>query len=61
LIRDVLALPGTAYVGLLIRDYNGGSNDESIALQKREVVHARDLSETMLAAMRSDTIYEFRR
>jgi hypothetical protein len=61
LIRDVLALAGAAYVGLLIYDHNRGSNDESIALQKREVVPVRDLSETTLAAMRSNTIYEFHR
>ena len=61
LIRDVLALRGVASIGLLIHQYSGGIDDEAIVLQKREVVRARDLDETILAAMRSDTIYEFRR
>lgn len=61
LIRDVLALRGVASVGLLIHQYGGGINDEVVDLQKREVVRTCDLSEAMLAAMRSDTIYEFRR
>ena len=45
LIRDVLALRGVAFVGLLIHQYGGSVDDEAIVLQKHEVVRARDLDE----------------
>lgn len=61
LIRDILALRGVASIGLLIHQYGGGIHDEVVDLQTREVVRACDLNEATLAAMRSDTIYEFRR
>lgn len=61
MIREVLALPGTAYVGLLVHGYRGGIHDEEIALQDRQVIRAGHLSEAALASMRADTIHEFRR
>jgi hypothetical protein len=61
LIREALALPGVATVGLLIHDCNSGTSDETIVSRGREAVPAVDLSETLLAAMHSNTIYEFHR
>lgn len=61
LIREALALPRTAYIGLLHHDYSGDINDEEIALQERQVIRASGLDEAKLASMHVDTIYEFRR
>ncbi len=61
LIRETLATSRIAYVGLLLHHYHGSINNEEIALRSREIVHANDLNEAKLAAMREDTIYEFRR
>ncbi len=60
LILETLATSRTAYVGLLLHHYHGSINNEEIALRSREIVRANDLNEAKLAAMREDTIYEFR-
>jgi hypothetical protein len=61
LIRETLATSRIAFVGLLLHDYRGSINDEDIALKGRQTFRANDLNETALAAMREDTICEFRR
>lgn len=61
LIREALASPHTAYVGLLLHDYRGDINSEEIALQERQVIRVGKLSEATLASIRADTIHEFRR
>lgn len=61
LIHDVLASPGTAYIGLLVHNYRGGLHDEVIVLQDRQMIRAGRPGEATLASMRADTIHEFRR
>lgn len=61
LIREALASPRTAYIGLLVHNYRGGINDEEIVLQDRQVIRMGKLSDATLASMRNDAIHEFRR
>ncbi len=62
LIRDTLSSSSrTQYVGLLLHAYHSGMSEEEIVLRERVTLHATELNEASLAAMREDTIYEFGR